>query len=317
MTLLEAKKSEFPIGSKVVTTMGVRRKGTITKPFHWKQSDDGTYKEPGKGYHPVQWSDGTKGYHHKHHMKIEENTDMTLLETFEEFLSNKEFETLQEAFDTFVSENEISEEDAEALQDELGDLEDEDEEVSEPEENDDPMGSLVDLAATEKPSEFAGLFAELMKNRVADAVADAKSEIADGIMEGKSWKGEEGARKSWKDKDRDSKRAGKKKDPEDEANEEVIGEAMTRKHFQMAADTIKQIEDPKKRKEHAEMHAITFAKSNPRFDHHRFYKACGVKGLNEGKSGDSEDNKNKLNVWRTRQNKRREKEEKNAESGEA
>jgi len=61
-----------------------------------------------------------------------------------------------------------------------------------------------------------------------------------------------------------------------EKNEGEIDETMTRQHFQLFADTIKQIEDPIKRKETAEMIAGVMAKSNPRFDMQRFMSAAGV-----------------------------------------
>ncbi len=57
---------------------------------------------------------------------------------------------------------------------------------------------------------------------------------------------------------------------DDELNE------STRKHFRAAAETIKAIEDPEKRKEHANMHAEIYAKQNPRFDRGKFMKAAGV-----------------------------------------
>src|SRR5574343_1393020 len=57
---------------------------------------------------------------------------------------------------------------------------------------------------------------------------------------------------------------------------ETLKEALTSKHFQMVADTIKAIEDPKRRSELAKHHAEIFAKSNPRFDHKRFMAAANV-----------------------------------------
>lgn len=59
-------------------------------------------------------------------------------------------------------------------------------------------------------------------------------------------------------------------------NGNVINEAFTRKHFQMVANTLKNVEDEKKRKDMAEMHADAFAKENPRFDRMKFLKASGV-----------------------------------------
>lgn len=64
----EVCKRDFKPGTRVVTTMGVRRTGEIIEPFFWKKSTDGTYKEPSRGDLPVKWDDGTIGYHYYHHM---------------------------------------------------------------------------------------------------------------------------------------------------------------------------------------------------------------------------------------------------------
>lgn len=55
-----------------------------------------------------------------------------------------------------------------------------------------------------------------------------------------------------------------------------LDETMTRQHFQHTADLLKHIEDPAKRMELARHHAGVFKASNPRFDHAKFMKACGV-----------------------------------------
>lgn len=52
--------------------------------------------------------------------------------------------------------------------------------------------------------------------------------------------------------------------------------ALTRKHFKVAADAVKAIEDKEKRKEIAKHHAEIFSKSNPRFDRKRFMQAANV-----------------------------------------
>ena len=51
---------------------------------------------------------------------------------------------------------------------------------------------------------------------------------------------------------------------------------MTRKHFQMVADGVKTIEDPKVRAEVAAHFAGIFKDENPRFCEERFTAACGV-----------------------------------------
>ena len=61
-----------------------------------------------------------------------------------------------------------------------------------------------------------------------------------------------------------------------EKNEGELDETMTHQHFQLFADTIKQIEDPMKRSETAKMVAGVLAQSNPRFDNERFMAAAGV-----------------------------------------
>jgi hypothetical protein len=57
---------------------------------------------------------------------------------------------------------------------------------------------------------------------------------------------------------------------------EQVDEAVTRKHFQQVADLIKSHDNPGKRKELAQHHAEIFKQQNPRFDHGKFMKACGV-----------------------------------------
>ena len=62
-----------------------------------------------------------------------------------------------------------------------------------------------------------------------------------------------------------------------EKNEGELDEApMTRQHFQLFADVIKQIEDPAKRWDTAKMVAGVLSQSNPRFDHARFLVAAGA-----------------------------------------
>ena len=61
-------QKRFPVGTPVTTTMGISRDGTVCKPFYWRESTDGTYKQPDKEEVPIQWSDGTKGYAYKLHI---------------------------------------------------------------------------------------------------------------------------------------------------------------------------------------------------------------------------------------------------------
>jgi len=62
-------------------------------------------------------------------------------------------------------------------------------------------------------------------------------------------------------------------------NEEIeqLDEMMTRKHFRSVANTVRAIEDPKKRWEYASHHAEIFAKDNPRFDRQKFFDAAGTR----------------------------------------
>jgi hypothetical protein len=58
---------------------------------------------------------------------------------------------------------------------------------------------------------------------------------------------------------------------------EILNEGgPTRKHFSMAANTIKAIKDPEERARHAESHASVYSKANPRFDRSKFMAACDV-----------------------------------------
>ena len=56
----------------------------------------------------------------------------------------------------------------------------------------------------------------------------------------------------------------------------TLEEAATRKDFRQAADTIKDIEDLEKRKEHAHHYADFFKEQNPRFKREMFLAACGL-----------------------------------------
>lgn len=61
-----------------------------------------------------------------------------------------------------------------------------------------------------------------------------------------------------------------------------VDEAVSRKHFQAIADTLKHIENPEKRRELAHHHASQFKLANPRFDHDKFMKACGLEECDVG-----------------------------------
>lgn len=67
--------------------------------------------------------------------------------------------------------------------------------------------------------------------------------------------------------------------PEETMKEDVndLSEAVSRKDFQLVADTLKAIPDMQKRQELANHHAEIFAKQNPRFNHALFHKAAGTK----------------------------------------
>jgi hypothetical protein len=67
-----------------------------------------------------------------------------------------------------------------------------------------------------------------------------------------------------------------KKDCMKEEEGVELDEAATRKDFQMVADLIRSHDSHDKRKELASHHAAIFHAQNPRFDHHKFMKACGV-----------------------------------------
>lgn len=58
----------FPIGTSVRTTQGVRREGTVVKPFPASEANDGSYGEVGRDAVYVEWNDGTKGFWYKWHL---------------------------------------------------------------------------------------------------------------------------------------------------------------------------------------------------------------------------------------------------------
>ncbi len=64
------------------------------------------------------------------------------------------------------------------------------------------------------------------------------------------------------------------------SDNEFLAEGVTRKHFQLVADTLKEVENKDKRRELAEHHAKVFAAANERFDKGKFFKAAGLE-LNE------------------------------------
>ena len=64
-----AKRDLLSVGTKVRTTMGVRREGEIVEDFNYKHATDGTYSAPSPGDQAVLWSDGTKGYHYRWYME--------------------------------------------------------------------------------------------------------------------------------------------------------------------------------------------------------------------------------------------------------
>lgn len=64
----------FKAGDKVKRTHGILKRGIIINRFPWKESTDGTDKAPrftGKGYTPVKWNDGTRGYIFNTHLEKE------------------------------------------------------------------------------------------------------------------------------------------------------------------------------------------------------------------------------------------------------
>lgn len=61
-----------------------------------------------------------------------------------------------------------------------------------------------------------------------------------------------------------------------------VEETMTRQHFQLFADTLKQIDDVTKRGKTAQVIADVMTKSNPRFDRDKFMQASGVYTVSKG-----------------------------------
>lgn len=61
-----------------------------------------------------------------------------------------------------------------------------------------------------------------------------------------------------------------------EAVKDIVRESFTRKHFRQVADIISKHPDEAKRRELAAHHSEIFSKSNPRFDHKRFYAAANA-----------------------------------------
>ena len=77
------------------------------------------------------------------------------------------------------------------------------------------------------------------------------------------------------------------------SKEDTVDETMTRQHFQLFADTIKQIDDVTKRGETAQVIADVMMKSNPRFDRDTFMQAAGVYSMS-GETTEATDDKAEL-----------------------
>ncbi len=57
-------------GVRVRMVMGVPSVGTIIMAFYWRESTDGTYSPPPRGYVPIKWDNGTKGYCSAEHVTL-------------------------------------------------------------------------------------------------------------------------------------------------------------------------------------------------------------------------------------------------------
>lgn len=55
-----------------------------------------------------------------------------------------------------------------------------------------------------------------------------------------------------------------------------VNEGFSKKHFELAAATLKDIPDKNKRKQLADEHAKTFKAANPLFSRSKFFRAAGL-----------------------------------------
>lgn len=110
------------------------------------------------------------------------------------------------------------------------------------------INPFIIATVNERPFEAREILSQQMSEKISDALATAKIDYAQNLFG----------------------------TPQIQEEVEPIDEMMTRKHFQMVADTIKAHPDAKKRNELAAHHAEIFKKDNPRFDHKRFYAAAGA-----------------------------------------
>jgi len=79
-----------------------------------------------------------------------------------------------------------------------------------------------------------------------------------------------------------------------------IGESLTKQHFKMFADVLRDVADPDKRQEHADFLIQVFTMDNPRFDISRFLKASG---LTERKLSGTEKKNKEHNVKKLKKHK--------------
>lgn len=172
------------------------------------------------------------------------------------------------------------------------------------------LASIVTLVAQERVADARALLNTELSERVLGALSDAKQELASNLFkspelqeetetEKKNLVEENGyvafykgqrhevhantiydaqkkaaahfkAKKVWEVNIKLAEKDGK------QVTHLPLDEMMTRKHFQMVADTIKSHPDQKKRNELAHHHSEIFRRENPRFDHKRFYAAANA-----------------------------------------
>jgi hypothetical protein len=66
-------------------------------------------------------------------------------------------------------------------------------------------------------------------------------------------------------------------DLNNQMHKQSLDEAVSRKDFRTVSNVVRAIESPQKRQEFADHHARIFSAQNPRFDHQKWYDACGTK----------------------------------------
>lgn len=98
IVITESNSNELPIGTKVKTSMGIRRTGVVIPWFNWRDATDGTYSEPDRdSYVAIQWDNGEKGFSAISNLIVIHDDGSE--EVMGRLLSDEEYDTTSDTFE--------------------------------------------------------------------------------------------------------------------------------------------------------------------------------------------------------------------------